>query len=71
MADNTIADDNAWFLCGTMLQAEGALFDAPYEIPSQNADAWMVQELRAGMLGRVSGKVRCADMLDKPEHWRE
>ena len=46
-------------------------FEAPYPIPDEHADAWMVQELHAGVLGRVSGKVRCADMLDKPEHWRE
>ena len=46
-------------------------FEAPYPIPDEHADAWMVQELRPGMIGSVSGKVRCADMLDKPEHWRE
>ena len=46
-------------------------FEAPYPIPEEHADAWMVQELRPGVIGRVSGKVRCADMLDKPEHWRE
>ena len=46
-------------------------FEAPYPIPEEHADAWMVQELRPGVIGGVSGKVRCADMLDKPEHWRE
>jgi len=46
-------------------------FQAPYPIPEEHANAWMVQELRPGVIGRVSGKVRCADMLDKPEHWRE
>jgi len=46
-------------------------FEAPYPIPEEHANAWMVQELRPGVIGSVSGKVRCADMLNKPEHWRE
>lgn len=46
-------------------------FEAPYPIPEEHANAWMVQELRPGMIGSVSGKVKCADMLNKPEHWRE
>ncbi|MGB5748929.1 MAG: N-acetyltransferase [Desulfobacterales bacterium] len=46
-------------------------FEAPYPIPEKHANAWMVQELRPGVIGSVSGKVRCADMLNKPEHWRE
>ncbi len=46
-------------------------FEAPYPIPAEHADAWMVQELRSGIIGSVSGKVQCANMLAKPEHWRE
>jgi putative acetyltransferase len=46
-------------------------FEAPYPIPEKHANAWMVQELRQGVIGSVSGKVKCADMLNKPEHWRE
>ena len=46
-------------------------FEAPYPIPDQDADAWMVQALRPEMIGSVSGKVICADALNKPEHWRE
>ena len=50
----------------------GALgFEAPYPIPAEHADAWMVQELRPGVIGTLSGKVVCADELNKPEHWRE
>lgn len=53
-------------------QPAGALgFEAPYPIPDEHADAWMVRELRPNVIGRVSGKVECADMLQKPEHWRE
>ena len=46
-------------------------FSAPYPIPKKNADAWMVLELCKGKIGSVHGTVRCADALDKPEHWRE
>jgi putative acetyltransferase len=46
-------------------------FEAPYPIPDENANAWMVQELRPGVIGRISGKVICADMLNRPEYWRE
>jgi putative acetyltransferase len=46
-------------------------FEAPYPIPNEHAGAWMVQALRSGVIGTVSGKVICADALNKPEHWRE
>jgi len=46
-------------------------FEAPYPIPEEHADAWMVQELQPGVIGRVSGKVQCSDVLNQPQHWRE
>jgi len=46
-------------------------FEAPYPIPDVHANAWMVQALWSGVTGIVSGKVICADVLNKPEHWRE
>ncbi|MCP4675595.1 MAG: N-acetyltransferase [Deltaproteobacteria bacterium] len=53
-------------------QTAGCLgFEAPYPIPEKNADAWMVQALRPGIIGAVTGKVVCCSALDKPEHWRE
>ncbi|MCB2228193.1 MAG: N-acetyltransferase [Desulfarculaceae bacterium] len=45
--------------------------DAPYLIPPEHAGAWMVQELGSGVIGSVQGTVRCAQALDRPEHWRE
>ena len=44
---------------------------APYPIPEKDAEAWMVQELVPGILGTVSGTVRCAETMDRPEYWRE
>jgi len=45
--------------------------EAPYLIPEEVADAWMVQALQPNVIGTVSGKVICCDTLNKPEHWRE
>jgi predicted N-acetyltransferase YhbS len=50
----------------------GALgFEAPYPIPEKDAAAWMVQDLSGETMGKVSGRVQCADALQRPEHWRE
>jgi len=46
-------------------------FDASYPIPPKNSCAWMVQELRPGVFGHVSGQVICADALNDPKHWQE
>ncbi len=53
-------------------QAAGALgLAAPYPIPDADAEAWMVQALRPGVLGRVSGTIQCASSLQQPQHWLE
>ena len=47
-------------------------FLAPYPIPEENANAWMMHELQAGVLaGLNGGTVRCASSLMKPQYWRE
>jgi putative acetyltransferase len=46
-------------------------YHAPYPIPEKNADAWMVRELSANVIGNFHGKVRCAHALDKPAYWHE
>jgi predicted N-acetyltransferase YhbS len=46
-------------------------FDAPYPIPAEHAGAWMVQELRSGVIGNARGTVHCSQDLNRPEHWRE
>jgi len=46
-------------------------FEAPYLIPEDHANEWMVQELRPGVIGSLSGRVICANVLNRPEHWRE
>ena len=42
-------------------------FEAAYTIPEEHADAWMVRALRPELIGSVSGRVLCADEIDKPE----
>jgi len=44
---------------------------APHPIPAQHADAWMVQELKAGVIGGIEGTVQCSEVLNQPRHWRE
>jgi putative acetyltransferase len=46
-------------------------YEAPYAIPIENANAWMVKDLKAGIIGSVQGRVQCATTLDQPRHWRE
>ncbi len=45
--------------------------DASYPVPEKNHDAWMVRSLSPESKENCSGKVICADMLMKPEYWRE
>ena len=47
------------------------VFEAPYPIAAENSDAWMVQELRSGIVGHISGRVACADALSDPKYWVE
>ncbi|WFN35559.1 N-acetyltransferase [Methanogenium sp. S4BF] len=46
-------------------------FAAPYPIPEEQAGAWMVQFLGSKDVEGITGRVVCADALNKPEHWRE
>ncbi len=42
---------------------------APYPIPPEHEEGWMVQALKPGLLGEVRGTVLCADSLDRAEYW--
>ena len=46
-------------------------FEAPFPIAEEHADAWMVKELRSGVLGSVRGTVICADTMNEPRYWQE
>ena len=46
-------------------------FDATYPVAEKNADAWMVYALNPEMVDATSGRVVCADSLNRPEYWIE
>lgn len=56
---------------GFIPDAKRAGYRAPYPIPDEFVNAWMVQPLTSGGFTIPGGKVICADKLMKPEHWRE
>lgn len=45
--------------------------NAPYPIPDEYFDAWMIQVLDDTQLSSVSGTIVVSDELSKPQHWRE
>jgi predicted N-acetyltransferase YhbS len=45
--------------------------EAPYPIPEEHAEAWMVVELNGNHLGKIKGTVQCCKALSEPQHWRE
>lgn len=56
--------------CG-FIPAGAQGFEAPYHIPEEHAEAWMVQELNGDVLKNNSGKIQCSKILNEPQHWRE
>jgi len=44
---------------------------APYPIPKEYANAWMVQSLNPKGFIIDKGNIVCSKELNKPEHWRE
>jgi predicted N-acetyltransferase YhbS len=56
--------------CG-FIPAGAQGFEAPYPIPEEHADAWMIQELNGDVLKNNSGKIQCSKVLNEPQHWRE
>ena len=53
-------------------QIAGVLgFEAPYPNSSEHADIWMAQELKAGVIGSVEGRIQCSEALNQLQHWRE
>jgi putative acetyltransferase len=56
---------------GFIPDARNLGFSAPYPIPDEYANAWMVQSLSPKDLDISPGRIICSDELNKPEHWRE
>ena len=56
--------------CG-FIPAGAQGFAAPYPIPEEHAEAWMVQALNGDVLKNNEGKIQCSKVLNEPQHWRE
>lgn len=56
---------------GFMPQASRLGYPAPYPIPDEFSDCWMVQPVSESGFQVGQGTIRCADELNKPEHWRD
>ena len=56
--------------CG-FIPAGAQGFEAPYPIPEEHAEAWMVQALNGDVLKNNAGKIQCSKVLNEPQHWRE
>jgi len=56
--------------CGFIPAGEKG-FEAPYPIPEEHSEAWMILELKDGVLESNSGKIQCSKVLNEPQHWRE
>lgn len=51
--------------------AGGLGYPAPFPIPDEFRDCWMVQPVGSTGFGIGKGKVRCCDAMNKPQHWRD
>ena len=51
--------------------AEHYGFEAPYPIPNQHKDAWMVHFLDNAHSKNSGLKVKCAKQMDNPKYWEE
>jgi len=56
---------------GFIPDAERRGFTAPFPIPEEHKNAWMVQAFNPNGMESYQGKIRCANKLNKEEHWRE
>ena len=57
---------------GFRARAQALGFDPPYPLPDpRQQSAWMVQELRGGVIGSVRGQLVPARSFRRPEYWRE
>ncbi|MBD9091539.1 MAG: N-acetyltransferase [Bacteroides oleiciplenus] len=46
-------------------------YPAPYYIPDELGEYWMVQPISKTGFGIGKGKIKCADAMNRPEYWRE
>ncbi|SCA57101.1 Uncharacterized N-acetyltransferase YjhQ [Candidatus Terasakiella magnetica] len=66
-----LGDPNYYPRSGFQCNAGALGFPTPQPIPAQYNEAWMVQELRDGVIGQAKGTVNVADAIAPIEFWSE
>lgn len=56
---------------GFMPHAARLGYPAPYPIPEEFSDCWMIQPISSLGFDTGKGKIKCSDVLNEPEHWRD
>lgn len=56
---------------GFIADANRLGYPAPYPMPEEYSDYWMVQPISPKGFSIGKGKIQCCDELNKPEHWRD
>jgi putative acetyltransferase len=56
---------------GFISDADSLGYPAPYPIPDEFRDCWMLQTISPKGLEVGKGTIKCCDAMDKPEHWRD
>lgn len=56
---------------GFIPHAEKLGYPAPYPVSDEYSDYWMVQPIRPAGFNIGTGKIKCSDVLNRPEHWRD
>lgn len=46
-------------------------YPAPYPVPDEFQDYWMVQPVGKTGFDAGKGSIKCSDTLNRPEHWRD
>ncbi len=56
---------------GFIPDADGKGYPAPFPIPEEFRDCWMVQPVITSGFEVGKGNIACCDAMNKPEHWRD
>lgn len=66
-----LGDTDFYAKCGFVPNAKAIGYAAPYTIPEDLSDMWMVQALNPLGFTSNKGKIICCDELNQPKLWRE
>ncbi len=56
---------------GFIPDAGGQGYPAPFPIPEEFRNYWMVQPVGPTGFGIGKGRITCCEAMNKPEHWRD